>query len=91
MSRTTPEGQLAIPKKTSLIVVLAFVRDEEGELRAAFEPREMQSEDRAIREARMLATTYAGAIAWSRPARPDIGEFGEPVVLFQYGDVPDME
>lgn len=34
---------------------------------------------------------YAGVIAWSREAKPDVGEYGEPTVLFQHGEVPDME
>jgi hypothetical protein len=38
-------------KPTKLIVAMAFLREEEGELRPAFEPRQMQSEERAGREA----------------------------------------
>ena len=78
-------------KPSALIVLLAFDRDEEGELRDAFEPREMPSEDRAIRAARGIAPDHAGVIAWSRSARPDTGDFGEPKVLFRAGDVPDMD
>lgn len=81
----------AVVKSTNLIVLCAFVRGEEGELLPAFEAREMASEDRAIREAKLLATQYAGVITWSRTAKLDEGVFGEPVVLFQWGDVPDME
>ena len=78
---------------TTLIVLLAFVRDEEGELRVAFEPREVQSEDKARTDARRMAAlgTYAGVIAWSRSADLVNGEFGAPVVIFQHGDVPDLE
>lgn len=75
----------------SLIVLMAFDRDEEGELQPVFEPREMQSESRAIADARVLAIKHAGVIAWKRSAQPDVGEYGEPEVLFQHGDVPDME
>ncbi len=78
-------------KPSHLIVLLAFDRDEEGELRDAFEPREMPSEDRAIRAARLIAGDHAGVIAWSRLARPDSGDFGQPTVLFQYGDIPEMD
>lgn len=74
-----------------LIVVMAFEDDGEGDLRPAFDPREFQSEDRAAREAKALAGTYPAVIAWSREAKPDIGEYGEPLVLFSYGPVPDME
>lgn len=87
MSRDAP----AAP--TKLIVVLAFVRDEEGELRPAFEPREMQNEGQAKQQARLLAATgqYEGVIAWWRSADLVNGEFGEPVVLFQHGERPEME
>lgn len=76
---------------TKLIVVMAFEHDGEGEMRPAFEPREYQSEDRARREAQAMADTYPAVIAWSREAKPDIGEYGEPRILFQQGDAPDME
>lgn len=80
-------------KPTKLIVLLAFVRDEEGELRPAFEPREIQSEDKARMDARRMAakSTYAGVIAWSRTADLVNGVFGDPVVIFQDGTIPDME
>ncbi|CAN7663041.1 hypothetical protein LJR016_005239 [Devosia sp. LjRoot16] len=80
-------------KPTKLIVAMAFVRDEEGELRPAFEPREMQSEERAVREARLWAGAgqYAGTLAWSRTADLTNGVFGHPDVLFQWGAIPDME
>lgn len=74
-----------------LIVYMAFDRDEDGELRPAFEAREAQSENTAIYRARLLATEHAGVIAWAREAKPDVGEYGEPEVLFQAGEVPEME
>lgn len=78
---------------TKLIVYLAFIRGEEGELQPAFEPREAQSESAAKQQARILWSSgkYAGAIAWWRSADLANGEFGDPVILFQEGDVPDME
>jgi hypothetical protein len=78
---------------TKLIVTLAFVRDEEGELRPAFEPREAQSEGAAKQQARLLWSSgnYAGVLAWWRSADLVNGEFGDPIVLFQEGDVPDMD
>jgi hypothetical protein len=76
---------------TRLIVLLAFDRDEEGELRPAFEPREMRDEDQAKRQARMIKEQHVGVIAWSRDAQPDVGEFGPPQILAQYGEVPEME
>jgi len=86
-------GQPPESKLKTLVVLLAFVRDEEGELRPAFEARELPSEDKARMDGRRMAAqeTYAGVIAWSRSADLVNGEFGEPVVLFQHGDVPTME
>lgn len=84
-------GQLPERKQPKLIVVVAFDRDENGDLQTVFGPEEQQSEERAVRTARALATKHAGVIAWSREANPAIGEYGEPVILFQAGDVPDME
>jgi hypothetical protein len=69
---------------------MAFEDDGEGGLRPAFGPREFQSEGRATIEAGSLVNAYPAVIAWSREARPDVGEYGEPV-LFQFGDVPAME
>ena len=80
--------QKKLPK---LIVVMAFDRDDEGELVTVFGPAEQQSEDRAVRTARGLADKHAGVIAWSREANIDLGEYGPPTVLFQAGEVPDME
>lgn len=81
------------PIPTKLIVYLAFIRDEEGELQPAFEAREAQSEAAAKQQARILWSSgkYAGAVAWWRSADLVNGEFGEPVVLFSQGEVPEME
>ncbi len=76
---------------TKLTVVMVFTRTDEGELIPAFEPAQFDSEERALRSARALAEKHVGVLAWSREVRPDIGEYGEPTVLFQAGDVPDME
>jgi hypothetical protein len=75
-----------------LIVLAAFDKDEDtGELRPAFEAREMRDEDQAKRQARMIKDQHTGVIAWSRDAQPDVGEFGPPEILVVYGEVPDME
>lgn len=76
---------------TKLIVVMAFDKGEDGELLPAFEPREMQSESRAMSEARMLAQRHVGVIAWSRDADPAMGDYGPPVELFRHGEVPDLD
>lgn len=78
-------------KMPKLIVVTAFDRDEGGDLYAVYGPAEHQTEDRAIRTAKALASKHAGVIAWSREANPSLGEYGEPTTLFHGGDVPDME
>jgi hypothetical protein len=83
MNKPTPPAKL--------IVVIAFEDDGDGGPRPAFEPREFQSENRARTEAGSLVNTYPAVIAWSREARPDIGEYGEPEILFSFGPVPDME
>lgn len=85
------DHQLPEKKQPKLIVVVAFDRDENGDLQTVFGPAEQQTEDRAIRTAKALATKHAGVIAWSREANPKLGEYGEPVTLFLAGDVPDME
>jgi len=74
-----------------LIVILAFDRNDEGELQPAFEPREMRTEEEAVVFAWSLSQKYAGAVAWSRTANPDLGEYGPPEVLFTAGEVPEME
>lgn len=78
-------------KMPKLVVVVAFDRDENGELQTVFGPAEQQSEERAIRTAQALASKHAGVIAWSREANPALGEYGEPTTLFVSGEVPDME
>lgn len=78
-------------KKPKLIVVVAFDRGEDGELFTAYGPTDQQSEDRAIRTAKTLASSHAGVIAWSRDADPLLGDYGAPNTLFVSGEVPDME
>lgn len=78
-------------KTTKIIVLAAFDDDGEGNLIAAFQPREMQSEERAKQEARMMAGRHAGVVAWSRDADLINGDYGPPVILFQHGSIPEME
>ncbi|WP_027146108.1 hypothetical protein [Mesorhizobium sp. WSM3626] len=78
-------------KKPKLIVVVAFNRGEDVELFTAYGPTDQQSEERAIRMAKALASTHVGVIAWSRDANPALGDYGAPTTLFVSGDVPDME
>ena len=84
-------GQAPERKPKTLVVLMALVRDDEGDLQPAFEPREVVSEDKAMDARRMAAVeTYAGVTTRSRTADLINGEFGEPVVLFAHGDVPEM-
>jgi hypothetical protein len=69
-------------------VVMAFVRDGDGEL-VAEPPIEMPSASAATSRARSLSATKAGAIAFSRTGDPMLGEFADAVVLFKAGEVPD--
>ncbi|MDB5586206.1 MAG: hypothetical protein JWP26_1176 [Devosia sp.] len=74
-----------------LIVLLAFDKGEDGELLPSFEPREIRDEASAIRTAKEMARRHVGVITWTRTADLVNGVFGEPIVLFQHGDVPELE
>lgn len=78
---------------TRLIVLAAFVRDDEGELRPAFEPQECQSENQAKQRAQLMARggSYVGVLSWWREADLINGEFGEPVEIYRWGAIPDMD
>lgn len=65
--------------------------DRAGELFTVYGPTDQQSEERAIRTAKALASSHVGVIAWSRDADPALGDYGPPMVLFTSGNVPDME
>lgn len=76
---------------SKLIVLMAFDENDDGELIPAFEPKQVENEDRAVREARALASRHTGVIAWARDADPAVGEYGPPVELFKHGKIPDLE
>ena len=59
----------------------------DGEL-IAMDPAECQSSTQAISRARSLASSKAGAVAFSRTGDPNIGEFEDAKVLWQGGEVP---
>ncbi|MGX5843703.1 hypothetical protein ACWGTI_23575 [Mesorhizobium sp. ArgA1] len=52
---------------------------------------EGQSEERAVRTAKVLASNHVSVIAWSRDAYPPLGDYGPPTMLFVSGDVQGME
>jgi len=78
-------------KLPKLIVVVAFDKDDEGTPQAVYGPAEQQSEERVVRTATSLAVKHYGVIAWSREADITLGEYGPPTILFQAGEVPEME
>lgn len=45
-----------------LVVLAAFTKTDEGELVPALEPRQVDTEERALREARLIASHYAGGV-----------------------------
>jgi hypothetical protein len=79
-----------MPGTNKIAMFVAFDQDTHGSAVPAFEPRQAESEEEAIRSADMLASMHAGAIAWRRDSRPAIGEIGEPVILFQRGRIGDF-
>lgn len=74
-----------------LIVMMAFEEGEDAELLPAFDAREFNDAGREKREAQILATKHVGVIVWQRTADPQLGEYGEPEVIFRHGKIPDME
>jgi hypothetical protein len=74
--------------KVTLYVVQAFDTDQDGEL-VGPEPQSVSSASQAKRTAERLAKDAAGVIAWSRDGDPDLGEYGEPTILFRTGLLPD--
>ena len=77
---------------TKLIVVMAYDADPETGLPfAAGEPIQCDNSEKAVRLAQGLADKHAGVIAWSRAAVPDLGEYGEPEILFQAGEIGGLD
>ena len=85
-------GQLPIQKlPAKLVVLMVFDKDDEGELRPAFEAREMPDERRAVATAREMARRHDGVIAWAREVNPAAGEYGPSEVLYRHGSIPDLD
>ena len=87
-SAESPAARGSVMASVTYYVAMAFEKTEEGDL-VALDPMESQSSTQAISRARSLATSKAGAVAFSRTGDPDIGEFADAVVLFKTGEVPD--
>lgn len=76
---------------THMIVVQAFNRNPDGTLRPAFDPVMFDNETQALRAAKHIQDQHAGVIAWSRKADLSLGEYGDPVEIYRWGEVPEME
>ena len=67
-------------------VVVPFDRDPEGNL-VPGEPKEWPNAERAKRAAQALASSHAGAIAFSRTGDPDSGVFEDAAITAVFGAV----
>ncbi len=74
-----------------LIVVVAFSRANNGRLVPASDPMQFDTPHEATQMARYLAAKCAGVLAWVRDAQHEVGGYGPPTILFQSGDVPELE
>jgi hypothetical protein len=80
-----------MPGFRKMIVVTAFDRDAEGNFKAVFGPRQMETEESAIYTAQTLINDHAGVVAWSREANPAVGEEGPTIILYQHGQIPEFD
>ena len=80
-----------ITQAARLIVVVAFSRADSDELVQTYDPMQFDTAEGAVRMVRYLTGERAGVLAWSREVQPDIAAYGPPTVLFQSGEVPEME
>ena len=71
-------------------VALPFVLADGGES-VAGEAREHQSATAAARDAKHMAGSYPGAVAFSRTGDPASGEFDDAMVIEAFGDVPSLD
>lgn len=53
-------------------------------------PLQFKSAEEAARRAALIAPSYAGVIAYSMEVDEEAGEYSEPVILLQAGEVPDL-
>lgn len=72
-------------------VALPFTRTEDDGDLVAGRAQERPTATSAIREAKRMAETSAGAVAFLRTGDPSMGEFEDAVVISRFGDVPDMD
>lgn len=74
--------------KKTVYAVQTFTRAKGGGF-TIDNPMPAQSAEQARRLAqRKLSPAVIGSLAFSRTGDPDAGEYGEPVILAQFGQVP---
>jgi hypothetical protein len=80
------DSQQDQPTNDTYYVVIPFDRNADGDVRAG-RAQEAISAVAAERRARALAAEHIGALAFSRRGDPVTGDFEDPVVLAQFGEV----
>lgn len=81
---------MRVPGEIETFRYVAFEITDAGEVVQMFAPRRAENRDHAIRAARVLAQTYAGAAAWRVRGNAD-GHGGEPEMLFSQGTIGSLE
>jgi hypothetical protein len=74
------------PTNDTYYVVIPFDRNADGDIRPGA-AQEAISAAAAERRARALAVEHGGAVAFSRCGDPVTGDFEDPIVLAQFGEV----
>ena len=69
-------------------VALPFTPATDGTLTPE-QAEELPNPDAARRRGAGMARAKGGAVAFTRSGDPDIGEFGDAVILERFGDVPE--
>ena len=80
-----------MPESRHLIFLAVFDWSVVGKLTPAPCSRLFDTVENALQEAKLIADRHAGVMVWTRLADPYLGEYGPPKVLFQSGNVPDLE
>ena len=80
-----------MPEPRHLIFLAVFDWSQVGKLTPAPCSRQFDTIDGALREAKLIADQHTGVIVWMRDADPYLGEYGPPTVLFQSGEIPELE
>lgn len=73
----------------TIYVVQGFEAGKKGAL-VPLAPVSFKTEAQARARAERMSETCVGVIAVAQSADVDIGEYGDPVVLVMYGEVPEL-